>query len=46
MANKDTTRKSGFDAPTIGTVYPKGTKLIPRPDGTLKAIVPKQKKKK
>lgn len=44
MATK--TRKSGFDAPTIGTVMPKGTTFRRRPDGTMEAIIPKKKGKK
>ena len=35
-------KKSGFAAPVIGTVYPKGTKIIRNKDGTV-TIVPPEK---
>lgn len=44
MATK--TRKSGFDAPTIGTVMPEGTTFRRRSNGTMEAIVSKKKGKK
>lgn len=41
-----TKRKSGFDVPTYGTMYPKGTKIKKNPDGTITLIEPNEKKKK
>ena len=43
MAEK---RNSGFDAPTIGKVYPKGTRIKRNPDGTATLIPPKKSGKK
>jgi len=40
-----TKRKSGFDAPVIGQVMPKGTKYKKGPDGKLIIVKPKKKKK-
>lgn len=42
----DKKRNSGFDAPTIGKVVPKGTKWKKNPDGTVSPIYPKDKPKK
>lgn len=43
--NKKTSskKKSGFDAPAIGNVMPKGTVLKRRADGTIYAAKPKKK---
>ena len=38
-------RYSGFDAPTIGTVLPKGTKIRHNPDGTVTLIPPENNDK-
>ena len=45
MATK-TTKRSGFDVPTYGTLYAKGTKIKKNPDGTITLIEPDEKKKK
>ena len=34
--------KSGFSGPTIGTVHPKGTKIIKLPDGRIRLVPPKE----
>ena len=36
-------KNSGFDAPTYGTMSPKGTKIKKNPDGTITLIEPKKK---
>lgn len=41
-----TSRKNGFNAPCIGTVHPKGSKVKKNPDGTITIVEPKKKKKK
>lgn len=33
---------SGFDAPTIGTIFPSGTQIVKNPDGTITLIPPKE----
>ena len=44
-------RRSGFDAPAIGTIYPKGSKIVKMPNGRIKIVPPcaekdnKEKKK-
>ena len=35
-------KKSGFDAPAIGTVYPKGTSVRKNPDGTVELVPPER----
>lgn len=40
------TKKSSFNAPCIGTVHSKGTKIKKNPDGTITLVEPKKKKKK
>lgn len=42
MAKKGT----GFQAPTIGTVHPKGSTIKKNADGTITIVEPKGKKKK
>ena len=37
-------KHSGFDAPVIGTQYPKGTVWKKNKDGTISPVVPKKKK--
>lgn len=37
---------SGFEGPTIGVAYPKGTKFKNNPDGTRTPIYPKTKPEK
>lgn len=44
MANKKTTKGSGFDAPVRGTQYPKGTTFKKDKDGYLIPVLPKKKK--
>lgn len=44
MANNS--KKSGFNAPTIGTRYPKGSKIKKNADGTVSVVTPKSKSKK
>lgn len=44
MASKKTPKKSGFNAPTIGTVHPKGSKIVQLPNGRIKIVEPKKKK--
>lgn len=45
MAKKEGTPKhSGFEAPTKGTVYPKGSTIKKRKDGTVYVAPPKKKK--
>ena len=34
-------KKSGFDAPAIGTLLPKGTTFRKNPDGTVTPVPPK-----
>lgn len=34
---------SGFEAPTIGEVMPKGTRIKKNPDGTISYVLPKKK---
>lgn len=49
MATKKTSntkKHSGFEAPTIGTVYPKGTTFKKNPDGTMSPVFPKKGKAK
>ena len=41
-----TRKKSGFDAPTYGKLYAKGTKIKKNPDGTVTLVEPDEKKKK
>lgn len=41
-----TRRRSGFDVPTYGIAYAKGTKIKKNPDGTITLIEPNEKKKK
>lgn len=36
---------TGFSAPTIGTKYPKGSKIKKNPDGTITVVTPKKKGK-
>lgn len=45
MATKSR-KRSGFDAPTYGTLCPKGTKIKKNPDGTITLVEPDEKKKK
>lgn len=44
MATQKRPAHSGFEAPTIGVVYPKGSTIKRMPDGTVKVIKPKAKK--
>ena len=37
-------KHSGFEAPAIGTVYPKGTTFKKNANGTLTPVFPKSKK--
>lgn len=46
MATKNTDKKSGFNAPTIGEVHPKGSTIKRNPDGTITIVPPKEKKEK
>lgn len=41
MATKS--KNSGFNAPTYGTMHPKGTRVRKNPDGTVSVIEPKKK---
>lgn len=43
MATK-TKKRSGFDVPTYGVSYAKGTKIKKNPDGTVSLEEPKKKK--
>ena len=36
-------KHSGFEAPTIGTVHPKGSVIKKNPDGTIRIVEPKKK---
>ncbi len=36
-------KKSGFNAPAIGTVEPRGTTIKRNPDGTISYVYPKKK---
>jgi len=45
MATKKTSKKSGLNAPTVGTVQPKGTTVKKLPNGRI-VLVPPEKKKK
>ena len=38
----DKKKKSGFDAPTIGTIHPNGSKIIKNPDGTITIVPPNE----
>ena len=40
-----TTKKSGYNAPTIGEVHPKGSKIKQNPDGTITIVPPKKQGK-
>lgn len=46
MNTKKNSKRSGFDAPTYGTLHPRGTKIKKNPDGTITLVEPKKKKKK
>lgn len=35
---------TGFAAPTIGTIHPKGSTIKKNPDGTITIVHPKEKK--
>lgn len=39
-------KRSGFDAPVIGHVEPKGTKIKRNPDGTISYVYPKKEDSK
>lgn len=39
-------KRSGFDTPTYGKLYAKGTKIKKNPDGTITLVEPNEKKKK
>ena len=43
MATKKNPKHSGFEAPAIGKVYPKGTKFKKNPDGTISPVGVKKK---
>lgn len=45
MATKKSAKRSGFDAPTIGTVLPEGTVMKRMKNGRWKAVEPKKGKK-
>lgn len=38
----DNKKKSGFDAPAIGTIHPKGSKIVKNPDGTITIVPPNE----
>ena len=46
MTDKDNEKKSGFDAPTIGTIHPKKSKIVKNPDGTITIVPPNETKQK
>lgn len=41
-----TTKKSGFNAPTIGTIHAKGSTIKKNKDGTITIVPPKSNKGK
>ena len=45
-ADCSTKIRSGFDNPTIGTIHPKGSKIINNRDGTITVVSPEESEEK
>ncbi len=40
----DRPKHSGFEAPCIGVVMPRGTRIVKNPDGTISHVIPEEAK--